>query len=98
MKLTQLAKAPELIKITIDDEDTVREFGESLDFWIYDRTPIDVFVRMATLKQEDFGSMVEAVNKLVLDEDGTAIVKDGLMIPTHILTRVISKVVETLGK
>jgi hypothetical protein len=53
---------------------------------------------MATLKAEDFGSMVEAVNKLVLDEDGTPIVKNGLMIPTHILTRVISKVVETLGK
>jgi hypothetical protein len=53
---------------------------------------------MATLKPEDFGSMVETVNKLVLDEDGTAIVKDGLMIPTHILTRVIAKVVDTLGK
>lgn len=98
MKLTQLAKQPELIKITIDDEETVKEFNESLDFWIYDRTPIDVFVKMATLKSEDFGSMVDAVNKLVLDEDGTPIVKDGLMIPTHILTRVIAKVVETLGK
>jgi hypothetical protein len=98
MKLTQLAKQPELIKVTVDDEDTVKEFGEPLDFWIYDRTPIDVFVKMATLKSEDFGSMVETVNKLVLDEDGTAIVKDGLMIPTHILTRVIAKVVDTLGK
>jgi hypothetical protein len=98
MKLTQLAKQPELIKVTVDDEVTVAEFGEPLDFWIYDRTPIDVFVKMATLKPEDFGSMVETVNKLVLDEDGTAIVKDGLMIPTHILTRVIAKVVDTLGK
>jgi len=98
MKLTQLSKKPELIKVTVDDEATVAEFGEGLDFWIYDRTPIDTFVKMATMKPEDFGSMVEAVNNLVLDEDGTPIVKDGFMIPSHILTRVITKVVETLGK
>lgn len=98
MKLTQLAKKPELIKITLDDEATVTEFGEALDFWIYDRTPMDTFVKLATVKAEDFGSMVEAINNLVLDEDGTPIVKDGLMIPSHVLTRVVAKVVETLGK
>jgi hypothetical protein len=59
---------------------------------------MDVFVRMATLKAEDFGSMVDIVNKLILDEDGTPIVKEGYLLPTNILSRVIAKVVETLGK
>jgi hypothetical protein len=98
MKLTQLAKQPTLVKVILEDEDIVKEFGESLEFWIYDRTPVDVFVKMATMKPEDFGSMVEVVNNLVLDEDGTPVVKDGFMIPTHVLTKVIGKVVETLGK
>lgn len=98
MKLTQLAKKPELIKISLDDAATVTEYGEALDFWVYDRTPMDTFVKLATVKAEDFGSMVDAINGLVLDEDGTPIVKDGLMIPSHILTRVVAKVVETLGK
>jgi len=59
---------------------------------------MDVFVKMATMKSEDFGDMVEIVNKMILDEDGTPIVKDGYLLPSNILTRVIGKVVETLGK
>lgn len=98
MKLTQLSKKPELIKLELDDADIVEKYGEPLEFWIYDRTNMDVFVRMATMKAEDFGQMVEIVNQLILDEDGTPIVKDGYLLPTDILTRVIGKVVETVGK
>lgn len=98
MKLTQLSKKPELVKVELTDEDTIKEYGESLEFWVYDRTNMDVFVKMATMKGEDFGDMVELVNKMILDEDGTPIVKDGYLLPSNILTRVIGKVVETLGK
>ena len=98
MKLTQLSKKPELVKVELTDEDTLKEYGESLEFWIYDRTGMDVFVKMATIKSEDFGDMVEIVNKMILDEDGTPIVKDGYLLHSNILTRVIGKVVETLGK
>lgn len=98
MKLTQLSKKPELIKLSLEDADTISEYGEPLEFWIYDRTDIDVFVRMATLKPEDFGSMVDLVHKLILDEDGTPVVREGYLLPTNILSRVIAKVVETLGK
>jgi hypothetical protein len=98
MKLTQLSKKPELVKVELTDEDTIKEYGESLEFWVYDRTNMDVFVKMATMKNEDFGDMVELVNKMILDEDGTPIVKDGYLLPSNILTRVIGKVVETLGK
>jgi hypothetical protein len=98
MKLTQLSKKPELVKVELTDEDTIKEYGESLEFWVYDRTNMDVFVKMATMKNEDFGDMVEIVNKMILDEDGTPIVKDGYLLPSNILTRVIGKVVETLGK
>jgi hypothetical protein len=98
MKLTQLSKKPELVKVELTDQDTITEYGESLEFWVYDRTNMDVFVKMATMKNEDFGDMVELVNKMILDEDGTPIVKDGYLLPSNILTRVISKVVETLGK
>jgi hypothetical protein len=98
MKLTQLSKKPELVKVELTDEETIKEYGESLEFWIYDRTGMDVFVKMATMKGEDFGDMVEIVNKMILDEDGTPIVKDGYLLPSNILTRVIGKVVETLGK
>lgn len=98
MKLTQLSAKPQLIKISIDDEDVIKEFGESLDFWIYDRQPLDQFVRLAQMKSENFGDLVEVVNSMVLDEEGGRILQGENMLPTHVMTKVIGKVVETLGK
>lgn len=98
MKLTQLAKKPQLVKLELNDEEIIKEYGEPLEFWVWDRTPMDTFVKMATMKPEDFGTMVDTVNQMVLDEDGSPIVKDGYLLPTPILTKVIAKVVETLGK
>lgn len=98
MKLTQLAAKPQLVKITIDDEDTIKEYGEAVEFWVWDRQPMERFIKMATIKTDDFGSLVEAVNGMVLDEEGKPICIDGVTLPAGIMTRVINKVVETLGK
>jgi hypothetical protein len=98
MKLTKLAAKPQLVKIELNDEDVVKEFGEALEFWIWDRQPMDKFVRLAQMKGEDMGELITAVNDMVLDEDGSPIVKDGLVLPTNVMTKVIGKVVETLGK
>ena len=98
MKLTQLAAKPQLVKITLDDEDTQKEFGESLEFWVWDRQPMEQFVKLAQMKSDNFADLVEVINTMVLDEDATPVVKDGLILPAHIMTRVITKVVETLGK
>ena len=35
---------------------------------------------------------------MVLDEDGNKILKDELVLPTKVMTSVIARVVETLGK
>ena len=98
MKLTQITAKPKLVKMILDDEDIVKEYGEALEFWIYDRQPMDQFVRLAQMKPEDFQEMVAMVNGMVLDEDGHPVVKDDLVLPTGIMTKVIGKVVETLGK
>jgi hypothetical protein len=98
MKLTQLAAKPQLVKIVLNDEDVVKEFGEELEFFIYDRQPMDKFVRLAQMKGDDMSELIAAVNDMVLDEEGNPIVKDGLVLPTNVMTKVIGKVVETLGK
>ena len=98
MKLTQLAAKPQLVRIELADEEIIAEFGEPLEFWIWDRQPLDKFVRMAQMKGEDMSELIVAVNDMILDEEGQPVVKDGLVLPTNIMTRVISRVVETLGK
>jgi hypothetical protein len=98
MKLTQLAAKPQLVKIEMNDEEIIKEFGEAIEFWVWDRQPMDKFVKLAQMKGEDMSEMITAVNDMVLDEEGGPVLKDGLVLPTSIMTKVISKVVETLGK
>ena len=98
MKLTKLTAKPQLVKLTLEDDEIIKEYGEALEFWIYDRQPLEQFVKLAQMKQEDFSDLVNAVNAMVLDEDATPVVKDGMILPTTIMGKVITKVVETLGK
>lgn len=84
--------------VTLDDEDTIKELGESLDFWTWDRQPLDKFMKLASVKQDKPGEIIDLVRELILDEEGKIVIKDDIMLPTQILVRVIQKVVETLGK
>ena len=98
MKLTQLAKAPQLIRIELDDEEIRQEYNDSLEFWIYDRQPLDQFIKLATAKQDDIGSMIEMINGMILDENGERVMKENLTLPSNIILKVVNKVTETLGK
>jgi hypothetical protein len=98
MKLTQLAAKPQLVKIELNDEVTIQEFGEALEFYIWDRQPMDKYIRLAQMGTDNMGELIASVNEMVMDEEGNAVLKDGLMLPTAVMTRVIGKVVETLGK
>jgi len=98
MKLTQLAAKPQLVKITLDEEDVIKQYGEPLEFWIYDRQPLDKFIRLAQMQADNFADLVMAINEMVLDEEGNKIITEELTLPTNVMTKVIGKVVETLGK
>jgi hypothetical protein len=97
MKLAQLSAKPQLIRVALDDQETVAEYGE-LEFWIYDRQPMDTFVKLATLEHSEFDKIADIVANMILDEDGSKIIKDGATLPTPLMIRAIQKVVETLGK
>jgi hypothetical protein len=98
MKLTQLAAKPQLVRIELDDEDIRKEYNDSLEFWIWDRQPLDQFIKLATAKQDDIGSMIEMINGMILDETGERVMKDNLTLPSNIILKVVNKVTETLGK
>lgn len=97
MQLSDISKAPQLIKMVVDDEDTIKEFGEAVEFYTYDRQPLDSFLKLATAKQDDTASMIKAVRPLILDQDGNQIINAERTIPTKLLLRVIAKLVELLG-
>jgi len=102
MKLSQLSKEPQLIEVLIDDEEIVKEFGEPLSFHTWDRQPMDTYVKLGSIVQEEgktnFVEMLKVVKSLVLDEDGKEIVTDKSTLPMNVMTKVIQKVTESLGK
>jgi hypothetical protein len=98
MKINQIASKPQLIKVTLDDEQTITELGEALDFWTWDRQPLEKFMRLASVRQDNPQEIIEVVKDLILDEEGKVVIQGDIMLPTQILIRIIQKVTETLGK
>ena len=98
MKLSQLAAKPVLIKITLDSEDIIAEHGESVEFWTWDRQPLDVFMKLANLNTGENTQVVEIVKDLILDEEGNRIVVDGMTLPTNTLIAAIGEITKLLGK
>jgi hypothetical protein len=98
MKLSQLAAKPQLTKIVLDDKDVIKEFGEPLEFYTWDRQPLTTFTKLAAVAQSDNSAMIDIVRTLILDENGKEILSADTMLPSGILLKVIAKIVEQLGK
>lgn len=98
IKINQIASKPQLVKVILNDELTVAELGDELEFWTWDRQPLDKFMKLAQVRQDRPDEIIEVVKDLILDEEGKVVITKEVMLPTQILIRVIQKVVETLGK
>lgn len=98
MKLSEITSEPKLIEVSLDDKDTVKQFGEALVFYTWDRQPMDVFMRLANVDQKNTGELINIVKTLILDEAGKQILTDTNMLPTSVLMKAIAKVTEQLGK
>lgn len=97
MKLSQLTAKPQLIIVTLDDEETMKEYKEPLEFHTWDRQPLDIFMKLANADQNNTSNIIEIVRTLILDENGKEILNNDNMLPTKVLMRAIGKVTELLG-
>lgn len=98
MKISELAHEPKLIKVEVDSEQIKEEYGDAIEFWCYDRQPLNKFVKFANITQEQYPELLEFCQELILDEDGNKVLVDGKVLPTKVLLECVNKVVEQLGK
>lgn len=98
MKLSELAKKPQLTEVIIDDKDIVKTYGESLQFYIQDRLPIETYTKLASVKQDDPADMYKVIKDLILDENGNPVMSEGNVLPMDVMNAAIVKVTENLGK
>jgi hypothetical protein len=99
MKLQQLASKPTLTKIVIDDKDIVKEYGEELEFYIYDRQPMSVFMKLASMDQNEnsLEDLAHIVEDMIMDEQGKKIINKDVSLPIDVMVKVIEKTVNRLG-
>jgi len=99
MKLSELAQEPKLIKIIVDHESVKEKYGDVLEFWVYDRQPINTFAKIASADpKENFQEIADVMIDLILDEEGNKVMDGDKILPMDIMTHCITKVSETLGK
>jgi hypothetical protein len=98
MKLSQLSAEPLLIELKLDDEDTIKQYGEPVTFWTYDRQPMDVFMKLANTDTNNTANIVDVVKHLLLDEQGKEIITKKNVLPMPIMMKAVTKVTELLGK
>ena len=98
MNLNELAKKPELIKLVIDDEDTVKEVGEAVEFWTRDRAPLETYLKLTQAQSiGDAETTVNLMKSLILDAEGKRVLTGDMVLPARIMARAVAKVVEQLG-
>lgn len=98
MKLSELAQKPQLQKITITNEAIVEKYGEELEFYIYDRQPLDIFTKMADLGEANAGEYIHVLKDIILDEHGSPVCSDDMVLPIDVLTEALKLIGEHLGK
>ena len=97
MKLAELSKKPELIKITLKKKEIIEKYGDEIEFHIYDRQPLDVFTKLANA-EKDMTGMTEMIQDMILDDSGNKIVNDDKVLPLDVLMECVTEISNRLGK
>jgi len=98
MKLSELAKKPQLQKITITNETLVEKYGDELDFYVYDRQPLDIFTKLADVKEDNVGEYINILKDIIRNEEGNPVMTEELSLPIDVMTEAMKLIGEHLGK
>lgn len=99
MDISKFAKKPELIKMEINDEDIVSQYGDSISFYIYDNVDISTYFDFYKVQQQQDGvKLQELMRKIILKDDGTPALAADEMLPMDLTLAALVKINENLGK
>ena len=99
MLISEVAKKPDLLKMTLDDEAIVKEYGEPIEFYMYDSVDIHTYFDFYRAQQEQSGDELNALmRKIILNADGKPVIKSDEMLPVDIIFAALVKINENLGK
>jgi hypothetical protein len=99
MNIKEFASKPELMEVTLDNEDLIEKYGEPITFYTYN------IVRMSTYfdffnarSNNEFSNLDKMMKSMILDKDGKQVLADDEDLPIDIAAATINKIGEILGK
>jgi hypothetical protein len=98
MDITKLAAEPQLIKIELNNEDLVARYGEVIEFYTWDRQPLETFMELVSATENNSGNMVALVKDFILDSKGNKVLGNKKTLPNDVLIVAVGAIVERLGK
>ncbi len=98
MKLAELSQKPQLIKILIDKEEIVEKYGEELEFYIFDRQPLDIFSKLANANKDDVSGATMLLKDLILNEDESKVIDEDRVLPMDVMIEAVKLIGDRLGK
>lgn len=98
MNLKDLAQKPTLIELKVTEPAIVEKYGDELSFYVYDRQPIDVFAKLATMQEANPLEFTDMLAQLILDAEGNPVMADDKILPIDVLTEAVKLIGDTLGK
>jgi hypothetical protein len=96
MKLNQIAKKQTLVKVILDDEAIVALYDEPVEFWMWDRQDVPVFLKMAQLKDNE-SEIMNLLKELILDENAKPMLKENEILPIEVLKPLVVAIMARLG-
>ena len=59
MKISELAHKPKLINIVVDDQEVQELYNDAIEFWCYDRQPLNKFVKFANMSEDTYPELID---------------------------------------
>ena len=97
MELKAVAKKPQLISRKLEDDHILNQYGEPLEFFMYDRYSVAEYIRISQIDQTDYAQLLDMVYDFVLDANGNRMLTEDDQLPPEVMIDMINSVVEQLG-
>lgn len=99
MDIKNLAKKPEMIEISLDSEEIVKNYGEPVTFWMRDHIDLNTYFDFFRSQHEKDGDKLsQIIRQIVMNEKGEPSLGPDDQLPIDITVELLVKVNECLGK
>lgn len=97
VKLSQLKAKPTLVERLLDTPDVIEAFGGPVQFWSWDRIPLETYMQLVDADPEDIKIRFDIAKKLILDETGVPILTGEEVFTPGLMTAVVAEVFSGMG-